>query len=56
MNLELTAIEQIIVRQALERFQEITAASLPTSDNKETTNLMLETIENLIYLIKRTKE
>ena len=56
MELKLTPIERIIVRQALERFQEITAASLPTSDNKETTNLMLETIENLIYLIKRTKE
>jgi hypothetical protein len=53
MELKLTFIEQIIVRQALERFQEITAASLPTSDNKETTNLMLEVIADLI---NRTKE
>jgi hypothetical protein len=52
MDLKLTAIEQIIVRQALERFQEITAASLPTSDNKEITNLMLATIDNLIVKTK----
>ena len=53
MNLELTIIEQIIVRQALEAYLQITEKSLPTTDNKEITYMMLSTI---VDLIKRTKE
>ena len=53
MELNLTIIEQIIVRQALEAYLEITEKSLPTTGSKEITYMMLSTITDLI---KRTKE
>ena len=52
MELKLTAIEQIIVRQALERFQDVIKPNPELFGKDNISSLMLEVIADLI---KRTK-